>query len=176
MKRIKLKGPAIKTREEMETLVGQIAAQQNFISQTTTLMDQRIIEVRAEYEQQIAGAQEDLKPLMEAARSWCEANGDAFAGKKSIEMVQGIVGFRTGTPKLKTLAGWTWDRVLEKLRTTCREFIRTKEEVDKEAIIGARENLLDGDLRNMGVKIVQDESFFVEPKLTPVENRQTTES
>lgn len=173
--RIKLKAPTIKSREEIEALVGDLARLTNFQQQTTALMDQRITEVRAEYETQLAEAEQQKAALMEAARQWAEANPEEFGKTKSIEMLHGTMGCRIGMPTLKTLSGWTWDRVLEKLRTVpaYAVFIRTKQEVDKATILDLREDLLDGDLRAMGVRVVQDETFFVEPKLTEVETKAT---
>lgn len=173
MKRIKSKAPTITTREEMEALVGDIARLKTFQQQTTAAMDQRITEVRAEYEQQLGDAERDLAPMVESVRLWAEANPEAFGKHKSLDLLHGVIGWRVGMPTLKTLSGWTWDRVLERLKslTTYSGFVRTKEEVDKASILAQRETLLPEDLRQMGVRVVQDESFFVEPKLTEVETK-----
>jgi len=172
-KRIKTTAPTLKTREEMEALVGDIARLKTFQQQTTAMMDQRITEVRAEYEQQLSDAERDLAPMVEAVRQWAEANPEAFGKHKSLDLLHGVIGWRVGMPTLKTLSGWTWDRVLEKLKSTYPglTFIRTKEEVDKASILAQRETLLDGDLRQMGVRVVQEETFFIEPKLTEVETK-----
>lgn len=173
MKRIKSKSPVIKTREEIEALVGDIARLKTYQQQTTALMDERITEVRAEYEQQLGDAEAELAPMVEAVRTWAEANPEAFGKHKSLDLLHGVIGWRIGMPTLKTLSGWTWDRVLEKLKTSYPglTFIRTKEEVDKASILAQRETLLDGDLRQMGVRVVQNEAFFIEPKLTEVETK-----
>lgn len=173
MKRIKAKAPVIKTREEMEVLVGDIARLKTFQHQTTAAMDQRITEVRSEYEQQLGDAEAELGPMVESVRAWAEANPEAFGKHKSLDLLHGVIGWRIGNPTLKTLSGWTWDSVLEKLKsaTTYAGFVRVKEQVDKASILAQRETLLDGDLRQMGVRVVQEESFFVEPKLTEVETK-----
>ena len=175
--RIKAKPPvpAIVSREEMESLVGDIARLKTFQQQTTALMDQRITEIRAGYESQLTDAEETIGSAMEAARVWAEANPEAFGKLKSLELLHGVVGWRTATPSLKPISGWTWDRVLEKLRsvTAYSGFVRVKTEVDKQAILAQREHLLDGDLRAMGVRVVQEDTFFVEPKLTEVVTKIT---
>lgn len=172
-KRIKLKAPTIQTREEMEALVGDIARLKSFQQKTTAIMDQRITEVRAEYEQQLSDAERDLAPMVESVRAWAEANPEAFGKLKSLDLLHGVIGWRVGQPTLKTLSGWTWDRVLEKLKSaaTYAGFVRVKEEVDKASILAQRENLLPEDLRRMGVRISQEEAFFIEPKLTAVETK-----
>lgn len=175
MKRIKVKAPVIKTREEVEAIVGDITRLKSFQQQTTAAMDARLTEVRAEYEQQLGDAEADLAPMVESVRAWAEANPEAFGKNKSLDLLHGIIGWRIGNPTLKTLSGWTWDRVLEKLKsaTAYACFVRTKEEVDKASLLAQRETLLDGDLRNMGMRVVQDETFFIEPKLTEVETKLT---
>ena len=172
-KRIKIKAPEIKTREEMEALVGDIARLKTFQQQTTARMDERITEIRAEYEQQLGDAERDLGPMVEAVRVWAEANPGAFGKYKSLDLLHGSIGWRVSNPTLKTLSGWTWDRVLEKLKSAAAYagFVRTKEEVDKASILAHRDSLLPEDLRHMGVRVVQEETFFVEPKLTEVETK-----
>lgn len=176
-KRIKVMVPVIKTREELERITGQITALKTFEAQTKAVMDQRITEIRSEYEGQLGDAAEEMETLVQSVRQWAEANQSEFAGKKSLDLVHGVIGFRTGTPKLKTRKGWTWDKVLENLIPAGRwDFIRTKKEVDKEAILAARDNMTPADLRNLGVDIVQEESFYVEPKLTEVATRETAKA
>lgn len=52
-------------------------------------------------------------------------------------MTFGTIGYRLST-KLKTLPKWTFERVLESLKAGNKtEYIRIKEEVDKERLRGA---------------------------------------
>lgn len=175
MARIKLKIPEIKSRAEMEALVGEICALKINESKLKADMDDEIKAVREDYESDLSDTADRLNVRMQAAQAWAENHPAEFGKLKSIEMTHGVVGWRIGQPQLKTLAGWTWDRVLERLQQVkaYAGFIRTKLEVDKQSILALRESLLDGDLKNMGVRVVQDESFYVEPKTTKVENRET---
>jgi phage host-nuclease inhibitor protein Gam len=167
MKRIKPKITIPKTRDEAEAILGRIAELKAFESKTKAIMDQRLIEVREEYERQLVETAEELQPLCMQMQAWGESNPGTFGKSKSVEMIHGIIGWRIGMPCLKLLSGWTWAMVLDALRNLGHQaFIRTKEDVDKEAILARRADLLDGDLRQFGTKIVQAESFFIEPKLT----------
>lgn len=163
----------IVSREEMESMVGDIARLTTFQQRTTATMDKRITEVRADYEAQLADAEQQRAAMVESVRRWAEANPEDFGKLKSLDLLHGVIGWRTSTPALKTLSGWTWDRVLEKLKSaaTYSGFVRIKEEVDKASILAQRDNLLPEDLRQMGVRVVQDETFFVEPKLTEVDTK-----
>lgn len=110
------------------------------------------------------------------AQLWAEANPDQFARRKSLELTHGKIGFRTGTPKLKTIARWTWAKVLTAIRgfVWAQPYIRVIEEVDKEKIIADKPSA--DQLASIGVKIVQEESFFVEPNLTDLNPRTSRQS
>lgn len=171
--RIKLTVAAPKTREEMETLVGDIAALKIKERALTAEMDAKIKSVKDHYQGQLTGLNESLAHKMPCALAWAEAHPDDFGKLRSIEMLHGTLGWRTNTPSLKTLSGWTWDRVLEAVKRLPRlaAYIRTKEEINKQALLGDRDTLGADGLRAIGVKVVQEEEFFVEPKLTETETR-----
>jgi phage host-nuclease inhibitor protein Gam len=172
-KRIKQGGPAIQSREQMERLVAQICELTICRDVATAEMDKRILTIRQEYETTLARYQEDLDAKMTLAQAWAEANPTEFGGKKSLEMVHGTVGFRTGMPRLKLLAGWTWDRVKETLlQGNFKDYIRTKQEVDKERLLAERDQIGDA-MGKIGCRVVQDEPFFVEPKREAQEERLT---
>jgi len=175
MSRIKLTAPIIQTRAAMEELVGEIAALTIEQRKLSAEMDRQLQAVREKFEVHLG----ELKKLVEekttVAQAWSEANPLEFGKRKSIDFVHGQVGFRTGTPKLKPLLKWKWDMVLEavKINFWANGYLRTKEEVDKETLLAdySKATRTDLELRTLGVQVVQDESFFVEPKLTEVEAR-----
>ena len=88
-------------------------------------------------------------------------------------MAHCIIGFRTGTPKLKTLKGFTWASVLELAKEFLPGYVRTSEEVAKDRLLADRDAKLTIDgaevpmverMAKCGVQVVQDEAFYVEPK------------
>lgn len=163
--RIKLIKPVVDSRADAERVLGDIAATTAALNIATAKLDQRLTAIRQESEGTIDELTKRNEALSGLLQHWAENNVAEFGGKKSIEFIHGRLGFRTGTPKLKTLAGWTWDRVLSVLAEAL--YIRTKREVDKEKILSlyGEKILADADLRAFGVKVVQEESFFVEPKI-----------
>lgn len=176
--RIKLNAPVIRSRAEMESLVGEIAQLMLTRNKQQTEMDAAITEIRSRYEDTLGQITKDLGEKTEVARAWAEAHPEDFKGLKSLEMVHGVIGWRTGQPQLKTLTGWTWDRVLEKLKalgSSWLDYVRVKEEVNKQALLGARETITPEQLRAIGVRVVQEEAFFVEPKIAELATRQTAE-
>jgi phage host-nuclease inhibitor protein Gam len=183
--RIKIKLPTVASRDEAEALVGEIQLITANQLRTSATMDAQLAHVRERYEGNLAAYAEALKTKTDALRAWAEANPDEFPkGRKSIQFVHGTIGFRTGTPKLALLNRvWNWDKVHKMLITLglAKDYVRTKEEVDKEAIIAAASKNPDPEGARLacavfGTKVVQDESFFVEPLITDVAIRQITES
>ena len=173
MKRIKISGTPLRTREEMDRLVGEIRALTIRRDELTLLHDGEIAAVDQRYEEPMALLKEQLDAKMLLAEDWAEHNPSEFGVRKSIEFVNGVIGFRTGQPKLVKLAGWTWDRILEAVQRLLPDYVRVKHEVDRERLIADRETIAPL-LREIGVKVEQDESFFVEP--TRAEIGQAPES
>ena len=148
----------------------------------SALRDEEVLKINERYESDLSQWDEKINGHTDALRAWAESNPDQFPkSRKSIEMLSGTLGFRTGTPKLALLSrAFNWDKVLS-LITANPIFafaVRVKKEVDKEAILdsyGNSNSKADSaiDLQKVGLKVVQEESFFVEPKLTKVETRQT---
>jgi len=177
--RIKLNPPAVKNRFEMETLVREISGLKLNEKMLAASLDAEIQAVRDSYETRLGTLTRVLEEKTEAARAWAERNPEEFGQRKSIDFAHGVIGFRTGTPKLKTVPKWKWDGVLESLRAARwgAAYIRVKEEINKEQLIadiGARV-LSEADLRKAGAQVVREESFFVEPKLTRVEAREVAQ-
>jgi phage host-nuclease inhibitor protein Gam len=85
-------------------------------------------------------------------------------------MLSGTIGWRTTPPAVKPAKGFTWQSVLEVLKEQGRtEFVRLKEEINREALLAARDT---EDLRPLHVRVEQVDEFFVEPKLTDVSGRE----
>ena len=80
-------------------------------------------------------------------------------------MTHGTIGYRTGTPKLKTLKGFTWASALNLVREFLPSFIRTTEEIAKDKLLADRDAEGMGEkMAQCGITVTQDETFYVEPK------------
>jgi phage host-nuclease inhibitor protein Gam len=172
--------PAINNCHEMETLVREIADLKFDEQQLAAGLDAALRRVREEYEVPLGEVTRALAEKTGAAREWAEANAAAFGGRRSMEFVHGVAGFRVGQPKLKTVAKRKWEGVLDALRALPwgTAYIRVKEEINKEQIIADISGgfLQPADLRAAGAQVVQEELFYVEPKLTRVDLRETAKA
>ena len=94
-----------------------------------------------------------------------ENQAELFAKKKSLDTVHGTIGFRTETPKLKTLKGFTWSSIVNLLKEFLQGYVHLTEEPAKDKRLADRDNAeVSGLFAKVGITVTQDESFYVEPK------------
>jgi len=178
--RIKVSLPQLLTRDDAETAMTDLAAVINEQRAHVANRDALVLKINKQFEAPLSNLDQAIKAKTDLLRNWAETSPDQFPkGRKSLELVSGTLGFRTGTPKLSLLSrAWSWDKVLDRLCSAAKEYVRSKLEVDKESLLTAtaENRVLTSDLASYGVKVTQDESFYIEPKLTSLETRQTSEA
>ncbi len=136
--------------------------------------DARLKALDDTYARQLDPIQQSLRELTARVAQWAASHTEEFGDRKTLELTHGTLGWRLNPPSLKTLSGWTWKKVLAKLKAlpAMSAYIRTREEVSKEAILADRAAHSPDALRAIGVKIVQEEEFWIEPRLTEVAPRE----
>jgi phage host-nuclease inhibitor protein Gam len=151
---------------QVESLLRSLGRLQAQRGEAMAALDQEIIRVRSRYAYKLDALQQGIDYRLALLEAAAVANPEQFEAKKSVEFLSGTIGFRTATPSLKTIAKWTWDRVLTYLRDHKKEeFFETSWRINKEAILADREKLGKKGLAALGVKVAQPESFYAEPKL-----------
>lgn len=154
------------TREQMEEAFGQYALADAEVQSITASMDQQFVALREQHADRLAELEEQKSKALEVMQIFATENREElFSKRKSMETAHGVIGFRTGTPKLKTKKGFTWAAVLELLRKFGRDYIRATEEIAKDKLLADR----DSDecqqlMEDCGIMVAQDETFYVEPK------------
>jgi len=154
------------TRDQMEEAFGKFALADAKMQGINAKMDAEITKIRDKNADELARWQEQKDDAFELLQTYATENRDElFTKRKSMETTHGVLGFRTGTPKLKTRKGFTWASVLQLLKEFAPGYVRTTEEPAKDKLLADREN---GDLveimPKVGIYVDQDETFFVEPK------------
>ena len=153
------------TREDAEAAFACFAKSDAQQQEITAKMDLQITKIREKYADELSELQEQKDEAFEKLQSYAENNRDEFGKKKSLEFQHGVLGFRTGTPKLKTLKGFTWASVLGLLKVHLPGYVRTIEEPAKDRLLSDREEPdTSKKFKDVGIYVDQDESFFVEPK------------
>lgn len=157
--------PAIESTEQLHATVDTIARLEVEIRGLVAARDKEVQEVLDRHDAVIEQKKKLLKSLTGLSNTYSTAHRVSVFGKlKSAASALARFGFRNGNPTLKLLnKKHTWESVLGKLKEKEKtQFIRTKEDVDKEAIQKAA--LPDSELAELGLRIDQGETFFVESK------------
>lgn len=153
------------TIEDAEAIFAEYAAADAQEQKITAQMDIAITKIREKYQDELAELAERKRNAFERLQHFATNAPELFIHKKSIELTHGKLGFRTGTPALKTLKGFTWGSALNLVKEFLPSFVRIKEEVDKEGLLAKREEPeVQPLLAKCGLRVEQAETFFVEPK------------
>jgi len=134
-------------------------------------LDKGTANLQQRYSPQIDPLQADLKELAEAVGDFVFAHRKELSQEgesRSVLLEAGRVGLKLSPAKLSIPKKLTWAKVLDAIKEmpkSLREkFIRTKETLDKEALMAAIEKgAVDEDQRRiLGVSITQDEIAYYE--------------
>jgi phage host-nuclease inhibitor protein Gam len=166
------------TKEEAEQAFGVYAKADAEYKKITAGIELQCAKIREKWEKRLLELDGERDGAFDVLQSYAtEHQQELFVKKKSVEMTHGVIGFRTGTPKLKTLKGFTWASALQLVKKFLPGYVRQTEEVAKDKLLADREleEVPFGDavktqksmkdaMDECGLQVVQDETFFVEPK------------
>lgn len=154
------------TREEAERAFADFAEADAKVCNITAKMDLEMTKIREKYADQLAELNEVKEKSFNVVETYAiENKEELFQKRKSVESAHGIFGFRTGTPKLKTLKGFTWASVLNLCKEYLPDYVRTTYEVAKDKLLADRDKEeVCEQFEKVGILVAQDESFYLEPK------------
>lgn len=154
------------TSEAMEAAFSEFAIADAKLQKINATIDVQLTAIREKYADDIAKLTDKKEKAFDVLQAFAVENKDEiFSKKKSMDSVHGTIGFRTGTPKLKTLKGFTWPSVTNLLKEFLPAYVRTSEEPAKDKLLADR-GLEDVSslFSKVGITVTQDETFYVEPK------------
>lgn len=154
------------TSEQMEQAFADYAKADARQQKITAEMDIQMAKIREKWQDELAKLAETKDNAFDILQAYAlENREELFTKRKSLETTHGTIGFRTGTPKLKTLKGFTWGAVVNLLKEFLPGYVRTSEEANKEKLLADRESEeVVALFPKVGITVVQEETFFVEPK------------
>ena len=154
------------TRDEAERAFSEFASADAKVQSITAKMDQEMTKIRDKYASELAELEETKNRNFDIVQTYATENKEElFSKRKSVESIHGVFGFRTGTPKLKTLKGFTWPAVVKLCEEFLPNYIRTTYEVAKDKLLADRDQEeVNGLFEKVGIQVVQDETFYLEPK------------
>ena len=152
--------PVPQTRDEVADAIAAIGVHQRECARIEAEMGDALAECRRPFEARAQAHAAQIAALRDGVQIWCAANRDALTGggkSKTVLFATGTVAWRLTPPRV-VLKGV--DAVLAALkRRGLDRFIRTKEEVNKEAMLAEPAAVA----AIPGVRIEQDEEFVVTP-------------
>lgn len=154
------------TREAADEALATYAKADAQAAKIAADIELQCVKIREKYADKLAELEGQKSTAFDTLQAYASENkGELFTKKKSLDMVHGTIGFRTGTPKLKTLKGFTWASALTLVKEFMSDFIRTSEEIAKDKLLADREaEGMAEKMEKCGIYVAQDETFFVEPK------------
>ena len=114
----------VKTIEEAESVMSDYATADAKLQKINAEMDVQITAIRNKFDDQLRELAELKEEKFDALQWFAQQNPEMFGKKKSLPFVHGIIGFRTGTPKLKLLKKFTWGAALEMLKDKLPNYVR----------------------------------------------------
>lgn len=165
-KRIKKRIVVAPSREEVGEVMKSFAEASSMIKELEAKEELQLLEVRKNYEERAIALLEQKQNALEKLEAFGVHNKQEFFDKKrSMDLHHGVIGFRTGTPKVSKPRSITWNKVIETLNEAGSVFLRTRIEVDKDKIIASRDDQeVMQELEQIGVNVIQEETFFVSLK------------
>ena len=153
------------TTEQMEAAFAEYATADAKIQGINAKMDIEITRIREKYAGDLAELQERKDKNFEVLYVFSAEHPELFAKKKSFESTHGTLGYRMGTPKLKTLKGFTWAASLNMLKEYLPGYVRITEKPAKDRLIADRDvDKVREALSKCGIGVVQEEGFYVDLK------------
>lgn len=168
MGKAKTTAPAIpQSREEVQAWIADLGKSQREHARLATEMNDKLAPITAEYAPQIEARKVEQSRLLEGIASWCEANKTGLTKEsKTVNLITGEVSWRKNPPSVAFKRGIKAEAIIAHIKQLKfgKLFVRTKEEVDKEAILAADQKIKDKLVAAGTIKIVDDsETFSVTP-------------
>lgn len=153
------------THAEAEALATRLVTAQ--IERETLVADRdaAMLKAAGPFAPDIDRLDSELKTGLAILEAWAEHHIEEFAKAESVLLSGHRVGWRLGNHAAKPLPKWTWKKVLEAILEAPQglrdRYLRVKTEPNREALVADRD--LKDQLKSVGVRVVQERRFYLEP-------------
>ena len=159
--------PAITSRHELDAVVENIVQLQLNRAEIEREQEQEIAAIRQKFRAPLAEIERYLTLETAWVEDWARRNPDTFRDRQSLPLTHALIGFRVSPHRGdRASRKWTWGAIAQKLGEFGwgRRYLRQPAlEVNKEALLADRADLSPAELRQAGLKIVQEERFYIAP-------------
>ena len=162
----RLRATTIMNRTDLENVLGRYAAAVIEADALKAELDRKVNELRAGYEERAAALGKRAEIFFADVEAYLANNPEEIpAGRKSLELLHGTVGYRTGNPTVRLPRGADEAALCEELRGAgLPGYVRTRDEINREAVLAADDDASET-LAAHGIKVTQTKDrFFIEIK------------
>ena len=151
------------TRQQAEDAMTSYADSQAAISRITAEVELECIRIRDARADEISGLQLQATQAQTVLEAYARENRDTiFQRRRSLDLPNGTIGFRTATPRVKAVKGYTLAAALELMQSFYPEYTRTTTELDRQRLILNRDTPeAQAAMQKCGLQVCQDETFFI---------------
>ncbi|MFG6462280.1 host-nuclease inhibitor Gam family protein [Roseateles sp. DXS20W] len=138
----KLKAPAgvriPQSRDEAAQMIHEIGVAQRQVQRITADMNDELAAITAKHQPVLDGLAAKVKQLAGGVQAWCEANRDEITNDRKVKFANLLTGMVTWRVRPPSVTVSNVEAVIKTLKAlSLHRFLRTKDEVDKDAILAA---------------------------------------
>lgn len=169
--KIEVKGE-IESREDLEKWMGEYARAELALRDAKLERDRAVTAAREAFEAREPVLKTALEAAFKQLELWARSNPEAFKGAKTLELVQGRIGYRTGMPRVSLPRGTDEEELCGRMECTeAGEFVRRVPMLDKQKVIRTASSEEPAEkakaaflAKQYGVLVRQTERFFAESR------------
>lgn len=150
------------TRAAYEAALAGYVSNDNRACLLAAERNKEVEQLDSRYNPQFEALRREMEEQYNTVQLYCDRHRtELFKEAKSIEQQGASLGYREGKDKVLIMDGHKEKDIVNLMarRTAMRSYLRTTLSLDKLAIIKEKPKLLE----KLGVKVVQEEAFFLEP-------------
>lgn len=168
-KRQKLEPCIINSRPALECVVADVVKLKIEHTLATASMERELADVQKRHQDSLLNLARQIEAKEAAVFVFCQKHrAELFPEKKSLDLLLACVGFETSPPRVEKINNKdTFVKIglrLESLDWGAAYVRYPDPEVNKERLLADRAKLRPEQLQEAGIKIEQDENFFIRPK------------
>ena len=132
-------------------------------------IEEKVADVKAGFQTEIQELQDEKNAIFKQLEAYARDNPTDFQEIRSVKTAHGKFGFHLGNPKVQMARGIPSKAVGILTQLGFKRFLRSKQEVDKEAILSAYASQAKPDIaaiqsiEAVGIRVVQEDTFYVQP-------------
>jgi phage host-nuclease inhibitor protein Gam len=158
---------------DLDLLLSKLGTKEPELTKTESDLAKKIQDLKDEHTPKIKALREEVEAAQKSITDFVLAHKSDLTedGGKTLVLDHGIISLRLGKPSLETVGRTTWKQVLERVIALLpprmkTKFIRTKEDLEKDAI---KDAIASGELpedkrKALGIALVQAETVYYELK------------